>query len=223
VWQFVMRLRRVQVQVVLDKLEATAFIFNKLLFAQAYQIAFMAALFLFQISILIKIREDFKIIIENSDDEFWKTYEPGENATWLAMAVDVLVIAFYTGLVLNFGILLLALIRLIKFLTKSLVKRVVSYLLLVPFSALYINQCLQIMANLWGAPAFLLSYKLYKVDVINYSEYFQRSEAAVWIFTWSRNLKLITPLLISILLFGSLIALSYSTVQKKDSNLRLQR
>lgn len=156
-----MRLRRVQVQVVLDKLEATAFIFNKLLFAQAYQIAFMAALFLFQISILIKIREDFKIIIENSDDEFWKTYEPGENATWLAMAVDVLVIAFYTGLVLNFGILLLALIRLIKFLTKSLVKRVVGYLLLIPFSALYINQCLQIMANLWGAPAYLLSWKLY--------------------------------------------------------------
>ena len=224
VWQFAMRLRRVQVQVVLDKLEATAFIFNKLLFAQAYQIAFMAALFLFQISILIKIREDNKFFIENySDIEFWKTYEPGENATWLAMAVDVLVIAFFTGLVLNFGILLLALIRLIKFLTKSLVKRVVSYLLLVPFSALYINQCLQIMANLWGAPAYLLSIKLYRVDEIKYDEYFQRSEAAVWIFTWSRNLKLITPLLISILLFGSLIALSYSTVQKKDSNLRLLR
>ena len=160
VWQFAMRLRRVQVQVVLDKLEATAFIFNKLLFAQAYQIAFMAALFLFQISILIKIREDNKIIID-SDKEFLKTYEPGENATWLTMTVDVLVIAFFTGLVLNFGILLLALIRLIKFLTKSLVKRVVGYLLLVPFSALYINQCLQIMANLWGAPAYLLSWKLY--------------------------------------------------------------
>ena len=82
VWQFAMRLRRVQVQVVLDKLEATAFIFNKLLFAQAYQIAFMAALFLFQISILIKIREDNKFVIENiSDKEFWKTYEPGENVT----------------------------------------------------------------------------------------------------------------------------------------------
>jgi len=147
--------------VVFDKFEATAFIFNKLLFAQAYQIAFMAALFLFQISILIKIREDNKFIIENNlDKEFWKTYEPGENATWLAMAVDVLVIAFFTGLVLNFGILLLALIRLIKFLTKSLVKRVVGYLLLIPFSALYINQCLQIMANLWGAPAYLLSKKL---------------------------------------------------------------
>ena len=139
------------------------------------------------------------------------------------MAVDVLVIAFFTGVVLNFGILLLALIRLIKFLTKSLVKRVVCYLLLVPFSALYINQCLQIMANLWGALTYLLSIKLYFNDTIDYREYFQRSEAAVWIFTWSRNLKSISPLLISILLFGSLIALSYSTVPKKDSNLRLQR
>ena len=139
------------------------------------------------------------------------------------MTVDMLVIAFFTGLVLNFGILLLALIRLIKFLTKSLVKRVVGYLLLVPFSALYINQCLQIMANLWGAPAYLLSMKLRRLDVIDYREYFQRSEAVVWIFTWSRNLKLITPLLISILLFGSLIALSYSIVQKKEPNLGLQR
>ena len=183
----------------------------------------MAALFLFQISILIKIREDDKIIIENFDKEFWKTYEPGENATWLAMAVDVLVIAFFTGLVLNFGILLLALIRLIKFLTKSLIKRVVCFLLLFPFSILYINQCFQIMANLWGAPAYLLSMKLGRLNIINNSEYFQRSEAVVWIFTWSRNLKSISPILISIILFGSLIALSYSTVQKKDSNLRLQR
>ena len=132
------------------------------------------------------------------------------------MTVDVLVIAFFTGLVLNFGILLLALIRLIKFLTKGLVKRVVSYLLLVPFSALYINQCLQIMANLWGAPANLLSFKLYKTDVINYHEYFQRSEAAVWIFSWSRNLKLITPSTISIILFGMLMALSYTSAPKKD-------
>ena len=97
----------------------------------------------------------------------------------MTMAVDVLVIAFFTGLVLNFGILLVALIRLIKFLTKSLVKRVVCYLLLVPFSALYINQCFQVMANLWGAPAYLLSIKLYSLDIIGYNEYFKRSEAAV--------------------------------------------
>ena len=90
--------------------------------------------------------------------------------TWLAMAVDVLIIAFFTGLVLNFGILILALIRLIKFLTKSLVKRVVGYLLLVPFSALYINQCFQVMVNLWGAPALLLSWKLYYIDIIEFRE-----------------------------------------------------
>ena len=139
------------------------------------------------------------------------------------MVVDVLVIIFFAGLVLNFGILLVALIRLIKFLTKSLIKRVVCFLLLFPFSILYINQCFQVMANLWGAPAFLLSVKLYKLDIMSYSEYFQRSEAAVWIFSWSRNLKLITPSTISIILFGMLMALSYTSAPKKDQNLKLQR
>ena len=139
------------------------------------------------------------------------------------MVVDVLVIIFFAGLVLNFGILLVALIRLIKFLTKSLIKRVVCFLLLGPFSILYINQCFQVMANLWGAPAFLLSKKLSKLGIKSYEEYFQRSEAAVWIFSWSRNLKLITPSTISIILFGMLMALSYTSAPKKDQNLKLQR
>ena len=68
----------------------------------------------------------------------------------LTMVVDVLVIIFFAGLVLNFAILLVALIRLIKFLTWTLVKRVVCFLLLGPFSILYINQCFKVMANLWG-------------------------------------------------------------------------
>ena len=132
------------------------------------------------------------------------------------MVVDVLVIIFFAGLVLNFGILLVALIRLIKFLTKSLIKRVVCFLLLLPFSTLYINQCFQVMANLWGAPAYLLSYKLSKLGTIDYFEYYKRSETAVWIFSWSRNLKLITPSMTSIILFGMLMALSYSSAPKKN-------
>ena len=179
-WLFAIRLRRVQVQVVVDKLEATDYIFKKLIFSQIYQFSFMAALLLFQIPILIKIRWDKLFYIENvSDKEFWEKYSPGENVIELTMVVDVLVIIFFAGLVLNFGILLVALIRLIKFLTKSLIKRVVCFLLLGPFSTLYINQCFQVMANLWGTPAYLLSEKLFKLYIIDYDEYFQRSEAAI--------------------------------------------
>ena len=141
----------------------------------------MLALLLFQIPLLLKL--------QNIENEYfnvnWEDYEPREYVITLTMITDLLTIMFTVMLVLNLGVLLLSMQRLIKFLSTINLIRWLSYLLLVFLSILYINECFQMMAFYWGLPAFQLSWKLFYIDKFNFREYFQRSEIAVEIFKWS--------------------------------------
>ena len=90
----------------------------------------------------------------------WEEYEPREYVVGLTMMTDLLVALFTLMLVLNLGVLLLSMQRLIKFLTESTLIRWLSSLLLLPLSLLYINQCFQLMVFYWGLPAYNLTMKL---------------------------------------------------------------
>ena len=57
-WLFVMRFKRVEVQIVQDERETTAMIFKKLKYSNNYQISFMAPLLVFSIALILKIRQD---------------------------------------------------------------------------------------------------------------------------------------------------------------------
>ena len=55
IWLFVSRFKRVTVQVVQDEFENTFNIFKKLNYFAAYQTGFMAAVFIFTISLIVYI------------------------------------------------------------------------------------------------------------------------------------------------------------------------
>ena len=73
------------------------------------------------------------------------------------MAVNILIIVFTSGLVINFGILLISIGRLIMFLTVNKFVRVFGCLIMIPVSLLYINEVLQMMVFYWAATAYDLN------------------------------------------------------------------
>ena len=120
------------------------------------------------------------------------------------------------GLVLNFGLILLSVRRLIQFLTTSKLVRFLSYASIGPICFLFINQCFQMMAACWAIPAYNLNNKLHFADNgFNTHEYFQRSVVDVRVFQWSHKLSLCTPLVFSVVIFALLFGLSYNPISVK--------
>ena len=74
------------------------------------------------------------------------------------------------------------------------------------------------MANLWGATSYLYSSKLYRVGILDFDEFFQRSDIAVSFFKLSRNMSLIFPTFMSITFFALLMALSFKFQRSKNKN-----
>ena len=70
------------------------------------------------------------------------------------MAVNILIIIFASGLLINFIILLVSMGRLVTFLSKNKYLRALGFLILVPISLLYDNEALQMMAFYWAATAY---------------------------------------------------------------------
>ena len=83
-----------------------------------------------------------------------------------------MVLLFLLGLILNFGILLISMTRLITFLVDNIKLRLVAFSLLLPLTILFTNECVQIMANPWGATAYLYTRKLIQIDNLNFNEFF---------------------------------------------------
>ena len=136
----------------------------------------------------------------------------------MTILVDVLVILFLIGLVINFVILLISMIRLIRFLVKQQWLRLTAFSFLAPLSILFTNECLQIMAYLWGTTAYLYSLKIFNDGIIDYLEFFQRSDKAVGFFKWSRKLSLIFSTIMSFTFFALLMALSFKFQASKNKN-----
>ena len=91
----------------------------------------------------------------------------------LTIIYDLIIIMIYLSLLVNVGILLLTLKRIIFFLTKD--KRIIKgcLLLSMSMSIVFLNDNFQMMVYYWGSP----SYKLTKSKSIYYDEdyiqYFQ--------------------------------------------------
>lgn len=77
-----------------------------------------------------------------------------------SIIVDLLAGLFLLGLILNYWILLLSIKRLIKFLTNQGIIRWCLYLSVVPIGIFYLTECIIMMVDNWGAPAFNLSSRL---------------------------------------------------------------
>ena len=80
------------------------------------------------------------------------------------MAVNILIIIFASGLLINFIILLVSMGRLVTFLSKNKYLRALGFLILVPISLLYGNEALQMMAFYWAATAYDFNQCIVLID-----------------------------------------------------------
>ena len=107
--------------------------------------------------------------------------------------LNVMIISFTVGIMFNFSILLLSIVRVINFVTRKTALRAFSYTFALVYSILYLNKSVQMMAYYWGMTAYDLSLciktgpclnnkynqlNFYK-DRLSYSQYFQSHENIV--------------------------------------------
>ena len=134
----------------------------------------------------------------------------------MTVFLDIMVLFFTACLFINYGILVLSMVRLINFLAekKRTLIKVMGYLVLVPFSLLYLNQNFLMMAFYWGVTSFDLSWCLYSPiclskneynsdSYFNVIEYFQQDENGT-IFKMiktSHDISLFTPLIFTLLFY----------------------
>ena len=102
IWLFIMRLKRVEIQVNEGHNETTIYIFRRMKCNRAYYISFLAVLFLIQLPLMLKIAYDRHQY--NKMD--WKTYVPGEHTVTLTVMVDLLIIVLMIALLLNYLVIL---------------------------------------------------------------------------------------------------------------------
>ena len=114
----------------------------------------MAAILVFQIGQMILIVIDQTPKKDRFDYYNYDYKFDYKNIIQQTMAVNILIILFTSGLVINFGILLVSIGRLVSFLTGNKYLRGLSFLVLVPVSLLYGHEAFQMMAFYWAATAY---------------------------------------------------------------------
>lgn len=136
------------------------------------------------------------------------------------MLVDYFIITLMFGLFLNYGIMLLSIRRVIRFITRSSYKRGLSYALLVPFSVVYLNRIFQMLAFGWGATAFDLSWYFYRVEGFDFFDFVHGYKYVMTTLHWSKTVSIYTPLVFSLLFFSLLFGLSFDYRTVKDGLIR---
>ena len=79
----------------------------------------------------------------------------------LAKFVDIVLILWLVLLVINLILQMICIMKTICFISKSNLIRAVAFILLLPLSAIYINDTLIILVFSWGVPAFLMTIPSY--------------------------------------------------------------
>ena len=97
---------------------------------------------------------------------------PDKSIVRLTVALDVIIMVFMVGFVLNLVLVLRAIKNLVKFITRNKYKRSMSFVVLVPMRILYINICFQLMSFLWGSPGISIVKYLKTSQKFNIIEYY---------------------------------------------------
>lgn len=183
---FIMRFKRVEVQVAQDECENTYHIFQKLQFIKSYNLSIMVPLFIFQIALNIHmIYDNTHTLYEMDPDNFqFNTIN-----IVLTKIVNSIVIVFTLALLINFAIQLVSIVRLIKFVCESNIIKYVLLIMLAPFSVVYINEIITIMTNLWGSTAIKVNWYIQQTEDFDYTDYFKQSEVAVLILKYSSQIS----------------------------------
>ena len=137
------------------------------------------------------------------------------------LSVNILIISFMTGIILNGFLLLLSVVRIIKFLTSSKALRVFLYCVLGPTCLFYINLCFWMMANYWGATAYEFNACIGSQDCLQNEnnnidaeefyfllDYFWENKRAVYWLRLSYMVFVYTPFIMAAILSAILFALS---------------
>ena len=132
----IMRFKRVEIQVVQDERETIMAIFKKLKFIKITDIVFMVSLFILWAP-LEAYRIYYDNVIEGQID--FSSYTPKKRVIDLTICVDCLILFTLLAMVLIYIAQVFSLVRLIKFLSSRKVMRLISYILLVPLSLIYVN------------------------------------------------------------------------------------
>lgn len=169
IWLFVMRFKRVEVQVVTDDKETTFYIFKKLSCATWYHATFMGLLIVLQITLIIKLAFD-RFMFESYTLPIYYTVDA--RIIGIVKFVDIMIILFLFGSVFNFGLLILSIFRLIKFIFRNKVIRIICKILMIPLSLMYLNENLQMMTFHWGSLALSLNIYLHIQDGFDIYLYF---------------------------------------------------